>query len=87
MEKLVAVTRLQKGERKVLVPVTLKRSVLYVAEQERVVVIGTGCCRISESNCAALFLDVLNFYKNGVRTRCAFLDKLDDVFATTMGTA
>ena len=36
---------------------------------------------ISESDRAALFLDALNFYKDDVRTRCAFLDTPGDVFA------
>jgi len=37
--------------------------------------------RISESDRAALFLDALNFYKDEVKTRCAFLDTAGDVFA------
>lgn len=37
--------------------------------------------RISESDRAALFVDALNFYKDEVKTRCAFLDTAGDVFA------
>ena len=36
---------------------------------------------ISQSDHAALFLDALNFYKDDVKTRCAFLDTPGDVFA------